>query len=96
VLWVSDANIPYREKRLDVIAATKLTVPESGKRGVVKEIENLCKIQHSGCSVYFANAMIVNSEDLESIVKDIENKPKRGNPKLFGKKIDSWENLKAH
>jgi hypothetical protein len=93
VFWVSDANIPYVETRAHVIVATKLL--KSGKDAQLRAIEGLCKIQHSDGVVDFANASIVNSGDLDWIVKAIESKPTSGSPKLFGKKIESWESLKA-
>jgi len=93
VFWVSDANIPNVESCAHVIAATKLQ--KSGKDAQRREIEKLCEIKHDGDIVDYADATIVDSGDLDWIVKAFESKPARGDPKLFGTKIESWESLKA-
>ncbi|KIW21721.1 uncharacterized protein PV07_12847 [Cladophialophora immunda] len=85
VFWTSDDNIPFQETRAHAVVTTKIAVPKNDQ---VREIEKCCKIEHGSCKA-FADAQRAESGDLGWIVKAIEGKPARGNPEIFGNKLQA-------
>lgn len=93
VVWTSDSIITFRETRVLAIVATKLALP---KKDQVKEIERLCNIEHGACKTHFADTKRAKPEDLGLIVKAIESKPARGNPEIFGQKLEAQFSVSTH
>jgi hypothetical protein len=80
VLWTSDANIPATEVRVHAVVSGELETTD-----VLKDLEKNCQIKSSGSKVtHYAKIEIIGPEKVAGVVKEINNKPTRGNPKVFG------------